>query len=169
MNKLGYYIHCDLFEFCDQEQLIYLFGTSKKFLETKKWLTMDVKVSQKNIDEQLQSSCQENTLIQVQMLLHSHKNIDFDYGLQGACQGGHLDVVKFMIEKGATYWNGGLSSACCGGQTDVVHLMIEKGATDWNLGLSGACQGVHPDVVNLMIEKGATYCGMCRKNTSEHP
>src|SRR3990172_2771370 len=108
MNKLGYYIHCDLFEFCNQEQLIYIFGTSKKFLEPKKWLTMDVKVSQQNIHNQLKKYCQENTLLQVQMLMSFHEDIDFDYGLSGACQGGHRDLVNLMIEKGATDWNNGL-------------------------------------------------------------
>ena len=35
-----------------------------------------------------------------------------------------------MIEKGANTWNWGLEGACKGGHRDLVNLMIEKGATD---------------------------------------
>ena len=37
-----------------------------------------------------------------------------------------------MIEKGANNWNCGLDGACYGGHKDLVLLMIEKGANDWN-------------------------------------
>ena len=41
---LGYYPACELFEFCDQEQLIYIFGSSQTLLETKEWMTKDITV-----------------------------------------------------------------------------------------------------------------------------
>ncbi len=65
-------------------------------------------------------------------------------------------VVQLMIEKGAEVWNWGLSGACKGGHMEIVKLMIEKGATDWNRGLYDACEGGHIEIVKLMIEKGAT-------------
>ena len=54
-------------------------------------------------------------------------------GLNGACQGGHKDLVLFMIEKGANDWNWGLNGACQGGHKDLALLMIEKGANNWNV------------------------------------
>jgi hypothetical protein len=85
-----------------------------------------------------------------------------------ACHGGHLDIIKFMIEKGADDWNGGLYNACYGGQVDIVKFMIEKGAYNWNRGLYGACYGGHLDIVKFMIEKGANVCEFCNKSMREH-
>ena len=49
-------------------------------------------------------------------------------GLAGACLGGHLELVKLMIEKRANDWNWGLKKACQGGHIELVKLMLEKGA-----------------------------------------
>lgn len=46
------------------------------------------------------------------------------HGLKGACQGGHLMLVKLIIAKGAHHWNWGLGSACKGGQLAIAELMI---------------------------------------------
>ncbi len=55
---------------------------------------------------------------------------DWNDGLYYACEGGHMDIVELMIERGATNWNDGLHNACCGGHIDIAKLMIEKGATE---------------------------------------
>jgi hypothetical protein len=130
---------------------------SRRFLEPKKWLTMDVKLSRiyGGVDD-LINYCYEHKLIQLQKLLKSGRRIYFNYGLYGACRGAHLGIVKFMIEKGAKCWDLGLNCACDIGHLDVVKLMIEKGATKLNEGFHFACMGGHLDVVKLMIEKGAT-------------
>ncbi len=80
---------------------------------------------------------------------------DWNKAFKGACFGGHLNIVKLMIERGANEWNNGLFEACYGGHLNVVNLMIEKGADDWNYGLSGACYNGHLNIVKLMISKGA--------------
>ena len=54
------------------------------------------------------------------------------YGLCNACRGGHINIVKMMIKKGATTWNNGLFGACQGGNMEIVDLIIEKGANDWD-------------------------------------
>ncbi len=77
---------------------------------------------------------------------------EWNWGLEGACKGGHLDIIELMIDKGA---NWGLEGACKGGHLDIIELMIEKGAKDWNWGLEGACEGGHLDIIKLMIKKGA--------------
>src|SRR3990172_9224377 len=48
------------------------------------------------------------------------------------CAGGHCphrDLVDLLIEYGANNWNLGLMGACEGNRSDIVKLMINKGAT----------------------------------------
>ncbi len=75
-----------------------------------------------------------------------------------------------MIEKGATWQGYGFNGAACQfGHTDIVKFLIEKGIREWNYGLWKACQGDHLDIAKLMIEKGATKCGYgCNKTIKEH-
>jgi ankyrin repeat protein len=47
--------------------------------------------------------------------------------------GGHIDIVKMMIDKGANDWNWGLRGACRSGHIEIIKLMIDKGANNWNL------------------------------------
>lgn len=79
---------------------------------------------------------------------------------KGACRGGHMDIVRLLIEEGAYHWNKGLLIAC--GHLDIVKLMIEKGATDLNGGLKETYFGCHIDVIKFLLEKGANNwnCGL---------
>jgi ankyrin repeat protein len=76
-------------------------------------------------------------------------------GLQGACHGGHKNLVDFLISKGANDWGRGLYGACQGGHRELVELMISKGASSWDWGLGGACEGGHRELIDLMISKGS--------------
>ena len=58
------------------------------------------------------------------------ENLDFNHGLHGSCQGGHMKIVKLIIEKGADDFNHGLYAACRGGHMNIIKLMIEKGANN---------------------------------------
>jgi len=73
---------------------------------------------------------------------------------------GYIEIVKFMIEKGAKDWNCGLEDSCRNGQMEMVKFMIECAEKndknmDWNYGLYYACEGGYLEIVKLMIEKGA--------------
>jgi ankyrin repeat protein len=92
---------------------------------------------------------------------------DINECLKGACEGGHMEIVKYMIEKGADDWHGGLEGACYGGHMEIVKYMIEKGADDWNGGLYNACLEENIEIVKYMIKKGANQCN-CRKSIEEH-
>jgi ankyrin repeat protein len=70
---------------------------------------------------------------------------DWDWGLQGACRGGHLSIAQLMIDKGATEWDAGLEDACYSGHLDLVQLMIEKGATDRYI------SDIYPSNINKMV------------------
>ncbi len=47
-----------------------------------------------------------------------------NYALYYACRGGHIKIIKMMIEKGANHWGWGLSGACLGEHVDIVELML---------------------------------------------
>ena len=82
-------------------------------------------------------------------------NYDPDDILNYACMYGHKEIVYFMINIGATYWNLGLGGACKGSQMDMIELMISKGADNWDQALFAACQGGQKEIAELMIQKGA--------------
>src|SRR3990172_8485493 len=103
--------------------------------------------------------CINNYIISIKILSLANDNLDWNWGLFCACEGGHRDLVNLMIEHGAYDWNGGLVSACKGGadcghcpHRDFVDFMIQKGANDWNWGLTGACMGGHCAPVDFMIK-----------------
>ena len=54
----------------------------------------------------------------------------FDGGLEGACRGGHQELIQWMVDLGAKDLNWGLAGACIGGHRDLAQMMIDLGATD---------------------------------------
>jgi len=85
---------------------------------------------------------------------------------KNACKHGH--ILSIIHSDKSWNWDLGLSYACEGGHMEIVQLMIEKGATDWNWGLQYVCKNGHMEIVQLMIDKGATKCYCCYKSVSEH-
>ena len=85
----------------------------------------------------LYRQCLYNNIAGINFFIN--QQVDMNYGLYGACEGGNKDLVILMIKNGAGDWNRGLKSACRGGHKDLVSFMIEKGADDWNEGLYTAC------------------------------
>jgi len=79
----------------------------------------------------------------------------YDYAMRNAAYGGHIEIVKLMIEKDATDFDYAMISATTGGHEKIVKLMIEKGATDFNNSLIKAVEGGNIEIVKLLIE-GAT-------------
>jgi hypothetical protein len=97
---------------------------------------------------------------------------DWESGLEGACKGGNLTLVKLFLEK-CTLDHGhddydddddsdansmlsmALRAAAEGGNTDIIDYLIKLGADDWNYGLFGAVEGNHSHLVDFFIQKGA--------------
>ena len=94
-------------------------------------------------------------LLKILIQKDSNKIINWNFGLRGACQGGHRDLAQWMIDLGAKWWYDGLRGACEGGHRDMVQWMIDLGATNWDGGLWGACCGGHRDLSQMMIDLGA--------------
>lgn len=86
-----------------------------------------------------------------------HETI-FNKCLKGACEHGHLDIAKLLIQHGAHDLNGALSHTCSGKDShfELANLLIDNGAKDWNRCLLHACANGHFELANLMISKGAT-------------
>jgi hypothetical protein len=54
------------------------------------------------------------------------------YGMHGAANGGHKDLIDYFISKGADDWNAGLRGAAGGNHKDLVEFFISKGADDFD-------------------------------------
>lgn len=103
-------------------------------------------------------ACRNGDLQTVQNWISTGKGVvdlDVNWGMMGACYGGHLAIVELMISNGANRWNCGLAMACEGGNMSILELMISNGARDWNWGLEGACYHGRQEIIDLLISKGA--------------
>jgi len=81
-------------------------------------------------------------------------------GFQVACQHGHVDVVKLLIDKHPTYCNmqSGFAEACKMGHVSVVQSLVERGtniAYGGHYGFRIACTKGHLAVVKYLVSKGA--------------
>ncbi len=132
----------------------YTYRIYKKYVKDKGYVTVEYYLNPCN--KTLNNMCKKGKYIEI-----PKDDLNWNYGLYGACKGGYLNLIKLMIEKGADNWNEGLSNACRVGNIDIVKLMIEKGADNWNEGLSYACRRVYLNLMNLMIEMGADKCYNC--------
>jgi hypothetical protein len=83
----------------------------------------------------------------------------FNWSLHDACRHGHI-LITYLIVYRRRYYdiNSGLRGACEGGHMRLVKFMITCGANDWGYGLISACRGINREIANeivlLMLEKG---------------
>jgi len=87
--------------------------------------------------------------------------VDWGDGLLLACQHGHADIVRKHIDRIVQIeeeYNNLMVDACCGNNIELVKFLVDRGANDFNSGLRTALlKGSYGDqVVALMIELGAT-------------
>lgn len=103
--------------------------------------------------------CRDNKIVGLRYVTRQFPKYayNWNYGLKGACRGGHQKLAEWTIEKGANDWNMGLKGACWGGHQKLAEWSIEKGANDWDMGLVAACRGGHRKLAEWMIEKGAKF------------
>ena len=72
--------------------------------------------------------------------------------MSSAVEGGHMEIVKFMLEKGAKNYDWAMSNAASSGNIEIVKLMLEKGAKNYDLAMSNAARVGHMDIVKLLQE-----------------
>lgn len=80
---------------------------------------------------------------------------DYNFAMRNAAEGGHTELVKSLLDKGAYNYDQAMARAAYGGHIDIVELMLQKGATSYNLAMSAAAFGGHMDIINLMLKLGA--------------
>jgi hypothetical protein len=129
-------------------------------------ISIMTRLGNKNYDFGLHGACMGGHMDIVEYMIKCGAR-DYEYGLFGACLGGHMDIVNYMIKCGAYDYNIGLYGACIGGHINVAKFMIECGANNYNYGLFGACGGEKIDIMKYMIDIGATSC-RCGKSINEH-
>ncbi len=56
-------------------------------------------------------------------------NFKYDYALLDVCRLGYTEYIDYYLNLGANI-NNGIGGACEGGHIDIVKLLIEKGANN---------------------------------------
>lgn len=119
----------------------------------------------------MRNAIKQDDLNQVKQLLDKNNEIlntmtPFGTWLHMAAKKGHLEIVKFLIEKGididargGTFDASALNQAAGAGHLEIVEYLINAGAElDVSLAkrnpLFGAIYGGHLEVVKFLIEKG---------------
>tara|TARA_R110001599_G_scaffold74040_2_gene204376 strand:+ start:1362 stop:2315 length:954 start_codon:yes stop_codon:yes gene_type:complete len=80
----------------------------------------------------------------------------YDHAMAWASGGGHIDIVRLMLEKGAINMSNCLRNAAIGGYLEIVQLMWSEGARNLNDSMGYASKGGHMETVKWLIEKGAS-------------
>lgn len=115
---------------------------------------------------ELQIACRKRNHNLIEPLLKDGASVN--YGLKGACEGGHKDIAEMMINKGAVCWNFALWGACEYGHIEMAQMIIDKGGdkivvhngviTDgWAWAFEIACDKGYTELVHMMIKYGSVY------------
>lgn len=102
--------------------------------------------------------CKEGNKKGIKILIKKGR-INFQDGLEGACEGGHNDLVKMFIDKAQVYkqLNLALNYAAKGGHIEIIKFLINEGADILTCDSAGACEGGYTEVVDYMFELKNTY------------
>lgn len=136
-----------------------------------------LKIWRYDVNLLLLEACVTRELNIVEEISLHDNNYNWKCGFFTACRHGRLNVVEFLISKGANWWKDGYIGACYGGHLIIIELIISKGVNnwtghgqsdplDWNCGLYYACNNDHTNVIDFLIGKGANYCKNC--NNKKH-
>lgn len=87
----------------------------------------------------------------VQMFLDADSSCIND-ALGAACMLGKMDCVLFLIQKGATDWDIGLLKAVEGGFLNIVKLMVNNGATNISEAFEESVLRKHYEIIYYFIE-----------------
>src|SRR3989344_3238609 len=98
------------------------------------------------MDRDIFEAAHQGSLFRVNELIK--QGADVNYGMRGAAEGGHKELVDLFVKKGANNWDWGMHGAAEGGHKELVDLFVKKGANDWNYGMYSAARGGHKELVD---------------------
>ena len=75
--------------------------------------------------------------------------------MTNAARGGHLDIVRLMLSRGANNYNEAMTRAALRGHLEIVRLMLDQGADAYNEAMTSAALRGHLEIVRLMLDQGA--------------
>ncbi len=81
------------------------------------------------------------------------ENISF--ALVEVAENGRLDLVKYLVSKGADDYNSALGYASCGNHKNIIHYLFSVGAYDLDFALACASSRHHMDLIEYFINHGA--------------
>lgn len=106
----------------------------------------------------IEGAAQGNNLELIKIFISEYTKSDLNFGLASAARGGHIDIINFLISKGADEWNMGLDGAAEGGYKNLMDFFISRGACIWDHTLYGAAKGGHEDIIKYVFSKGINNC-----------
>jgi hypothetical protein len=114
-----------------------------------------------NASEVLQSVSKKGYLELVKLLIKKGVH-NLSYGLNGAIEGNHINLVKFFVSKirekkyrSECYLNEALEQAAKFANRYLIDYFSTLDVVDWNFGLYGAAEGGHLDLIEYFINKDA--------------
>ena len=112
----------------------------------------------KNFREALELALKTNQKNIIDLLLPKViflEKFDLFLYLNAAAEGGNLEMVDFMISKGAKNYNRAIRKALKHDQLDVVNLLLKQDKLSYRYILETAVKKRNFDLINLCLEKNA--------------
>lgn len=106
----------------------------------------------------LSSACQGGSMkIIILVMTYLPGEIDWREGLCGACRGGHIDVIKIMMEKHNGSLVDAMNSVCGSGNVESMKFVLERfrresTAADWTGWLMAACRNENSDMIEFIFD-----------------
>lgn len=105
------------------------------------------------INNKLRLAALKNNVREIERLEKEHapygQGLDWDWGLSGAVEGNHFNLVEYFVSKGAKDWDSGLANAARTGNQKMIDYFIKKGAKDWDYAMASAAAGGQEKYVNF--------------------
>jgi hypothetical protein len=165
------------------DDIAYEYGLMGNLIKIQELIGLNIFIPDPSVDARFVGFCQ-SWFVKVDSLSLIDRKHFIGMALEGACEGGYNNMVKFILNKipkpmkshvRATHVymstiNRALRGACKGGYIDTVRTMIsvlevnDRWAGILNLGLTVACAHKQTEIIDFLIDLGATGCNSCDKS-----
>ena len=141
-------------ETAEHQKLLFAFelGFEKYIL----WAAERKTVNLLELNEYLRTACRGGisklNILEKVLGLDKKLPLCWESGLHGGCEGGHIDVVKLMIAKGAKGFDFGLYSAIASKSIEVIELMLHYGAYVGLSYLNHVCKVGNAKTLQLLVD-----------------